>query len=256
MKIPVLEDILPIVREAGNALVERKGADQIQEKAASDFVTALDFAVQNTICTQLAARWPEIQFMGEEKDNSDIDFSRPYWVLDPVDGTTNLIHNFNHSVISLALVINREPQFGVVYNPYYNEEFTGVLNGGAYLNGEPIQVSKAGSLREALVFVGTAPYRRHEMEENFLRIMRVYRSSHDVRRFGCTALELCYLACGRADGYFEFGTKPWDIAAGWLILREAGGEAVSVDGTRPPLDQESAIVATNGNFTEELRNLM
>lgn len=256
MVSPTLADILPIVRKAGKALVERRGADRIQAKAAQDFVTEVDFAVQKAICDALKENWPEIQFMGEERDNSDIDFSRPYWVLDPVDGTTNLIHNFHHSVISLALVIDHEPQLGVVYNPSYGEEFTAVLGGGAYLNGEPIHVSGAASLSEALVFVGTAPYRRAEMDENFDRIQRVYLASHDVRRFGCTALELCYLACGRADGYFEFGTKPWDIAAGWLILREAGGEAVSVDGSRPPLDRESAIVATNGNFTEELRKLM
>ena len=256
MKMPTLADILPIVRKAGRIMLERQGADQIKAKAAQDFVTEVDFAVQTAICNALKENWPEIQFMGEEKDNSDIDFSRPYWVLDPVDGTTNLIHNFNHSVISLALVIDHEPQFGVVYNPYYNEEFTGILGFGAYLNGEPIHVSSVPSLSEALVFVGTAPYRRNEMDENFRRIMRVYLAGHDVRRFGCTALELCYLACGRADGSFEFGTKPWDIAAGWLILREAGGEAISVDGSRPPLDRESAIVATNGNFTEELRKLM
>ena len=256
MKMPSLFEILPIVRQAGRLLIERRGAECIQTKAAQDFVTEVDFAVQRSICDALKENWPEIQFMGEERDNSDIDFSLPYWVLDPVDGTTNLIHDFHHSVISLALVIGHEPQFGVVYNPYYSEEFTGILGGGAYLNGEPIRVSSVPSLSQALVFVGTAPYRRSEMDENFRRIQRVYLSSHDVRRFGCTALELCYLACGRSDGYFEFGTKPWDIAAGWLILREAGGEAVSVDGSRPPLDRESAIVATNGNFTEELRKLM
>ena len=256
MVSPTLSDILPIVRKAGKALPERRGADRIQTKAAQDFVTEVDFAVQTAVCDALKENWPEIQFMGEERDNSDIDFSRPYWVLDPVDGTTNLIHNFRHSVISLALVIDHEPQLGVVYDPYHNEEFTAVLGGGAYLNGDPIHVSGAASLSQALVFVGTAPYRRAEMDENFRRIQRVYLASHDVRRFGCTALELCYLACGRADGYFEFGTKPWDIAAGWLILREAGGEAVSVDGSRPPLDRESQIVATNGNFTEELRKLM
>lgn len=256
MKMPTLADILPIVRKAGRALIERQGADRIQTKAAQDFVTEVDFAVQQTICQALREGWPEIQFMGEERDNSDIDFSRPYWVLDPVDGTTNLIHNFQHSVISLALVIDHEPQFGVVYNPYYNEEFTGILGFGAFLNGRPIRVSNVKHLSEALVFVGTAPYRRDEMDENFHRIQRVYLAGHDVRRFGCTALELCYLACGRADGYFEFGTKPWDIAAGWLILREAGGEVVSVWGGPPPLDGESAIVSTNGKFTEELRRLM
>ena len=253
MNMPTLEQIIPIVRDAGAIMLARRGVDRIKTKDVSDFVTEVDFAVQNAICSRLAANWPEIQFMGEEKDNSDIDFSRPYWVLDPVDGTTNLIHDFNHSVISLALVINHEPQIGVVYNPYHGELYTASLGGGAYSNSEPIHVSSAPSLSEALVFVGTAPYRRHVIQENFDRIMRVYQSSHDVRRFGCTALELCYLASGRADGMFEYGVKPWDIAAGILILAEAGGEAICVDGGKLPLDRETEIVATNGNFTEELR---
>ena len=256
MKLPVLEDILPIVRSAGKIILAREGADRIASKAAQDFVTEVDYRVQSFICDRLREGWPEIQFMGEEKDNSDIDFAKPYWVLDPIDGTTNFIHDFRASVISLALVCDHDPIFGVVYNPSTGEEFTGIRGGGAYLNGGPIQVSGAASLSEALVFVGTAPYRRNEMDENFRRIQRVYLSSHDIRRFGCTALELCYIACGRADGQFEFGTKPWDIAAGWLILREAGGEVVSVYGGDPPLDGESAIVSTNGKFTEELRRLM
>lgn len=256
MSMPTLDAVLPIIRQAGAALIERRGADHIKTKAVSDFVTEVDFAVQSAICTRLTENWPDIQFMGEEKDNSDIDFSRPYWVLDPVDGTTNLIHDFNHSVVSLALVIDHEPQFGIIYNPYADEMFTAVKGRGAFCNGAPIHVSKAPSISQALVFVGTAPYRRHEMEENFMRIMRVYKAGHDVRRFGCTALELCYLACGRADGMFEYGVKPWDIAAGILILEEAGGEARAVSGAPLPLDRETEIVATNGNFTEELRALM
>lgn len=256
MKRAVLSDILPIVRAAGEIIQRREGAAAIRTKAAQDFVTEVDFQVQRYIRDQLAEQWPEIQFMGEEQDNSHLDFSRPYWVLDPIDGTTNFIHDFQASVISLALVCDHEPIFGVVYNPSTGEEFTGIRGGGAYLNGQPIHVSNAASLGEALVFVGTAPYRRHEMDENFRRIQRVYLSAHDIRRFGCTALELCYIACGRADGQFEFGTKPWDIAAGWLILSEAGGEVVSVFGGRPPLDGESAIVSTNGRFTEQLRALM
>lgn len=256
MNQPVLQDILPIVRAAGELMLRREGAASIQTKAAQDFVTEVDFQVQSYICARLRESWPGIQFMGEERDNSDIDFSKPYWVLDPIDGTTNFIHDFKASVISLALVLDHDPIFGVVYNPYTNEEFTGIQGGGAFLNGAPIRVSGVPSLSEALVFVGTAPYRRNEMDENFRRIERVYLSAHDIRRFGCTALELCYIACGRADGQFEFGTKPWDIAAGWLILREAGGEVVSVWGGPPPLDGESAIVSTNGKFTEELRRLM
>ena len=256
MKQPVLQDILPIVRSAGQIILGREGAAAIKAKAAQDFVTEVDFRVQTYIRDRLQEGWPGIQFMGEEQDNGHIDFSRPYWVLDPIDGTTNFIHDFHASVISLALVCEHDPIFGVVYNPSTGEEFTGIRGGGAFLNGAPIHVSGVKSLSEALVFVGTAPYRRKEMDENFRRIQRVYLSSHDIRRFGCTALELCYIACGRADGQFEFGTKPWDIAAGWLILREAGGEVVSVFDGPPPLDGESAIVSTNGAFTEELRALM
>jgi myo-inositol-1(or 4)-monophosphatase len=256
MTIPELSDVLPIVRSAGDIILSREGADAVQTKAAPDFVTAVDFRVQTFIQSALRENWPEIQFMGEEKDNSDIDFAKPYWVLDPIDGTTNFIHDFHASVISLALVCDHDPIFGVVFNPSTGEEFTGIRGEGAFLNGCPIQASTVGSLSAALIFVGTAPYRRTEMDENFRRIQRVYLSAHDTRRFGCTALELCYIACGRADGQFEFGTKPWDIAAGWLILREAGGEVVSVFGGPPPLDGESAIVSTNGRFTEELRNLM
>ena len=256
MNLPILNDILPIVRSAGEIILGRVGADRIDAKAAQDFVTEVDLRVQIYIRDALAARWPDIQFMGEEQDNAGIDFTKPCWVLDPIDGTTNFIHDFQASVISLALVCDHDPIFGVVYNPSTCEEFTGIRGGGAYLNGTPIHVSGAASLREALIFVGTAPYRRTEMDENFRRIQRVYLNSHDIRRFGCTALELCYIACGRADGQFEFGTKPWDIAAGWLILREAGGEVVSVYGGPPPLDAESAIVSTNGKFTEELRKLM
>ena len=256
MQLPNLNDILPIVRSAGEIILRREGADRIASKAAQDFVTDVDFRVQTYIRDALARQWPGIQFMGEEQDNSHLDFSKPYWVLDPIDGTTNFIHDFRASVISLALVCDHDPIFGVVYNPSTGEEFTGIRGGGASLNGAPIHVSSAEHLSEALVFVGTAPYRRKEMDENFRRIQRVYLSSHDIRRFGCTALELCYIACGRGDRQFEFGTKPWDIAAGWLILREAGGEVVSVWGGPPPLAGESAIVSTNGKFTEELRALM
>ena len=104
MMMPSLSEILPIVRQAGKLLLERRNAEQFQTKAPQDFVTEVDFAVQRAICDALKENWPEIQFMGEERDNSDIDFTLPYWVLDPVDGTTNLIHGFHHSVISLALL--------------------------------------------------------------------------------------------------------------------------------------------------------
>ncbi len=256
MGTPTIDELAALVRHTGDDLLGGVFDQQVQVKQPHDFVTAVDHAVQAALHQALSRRWPEIQFMGEEQDNSHIDPSKPYWALDPVDGTTNLIHNFQHSVISLALVAQREPWLAVVYDPYRKELFTAQKGGGAFLNGRPISVSAVEHLSGALVFVGTAPYRVWEAEERFMRIMRVYQASHDVRRFGCTALELCYLACGRADGCFEYGTKPWDIAAGWLILKEAGGEIRSIAGGLPPLDRESEIVATNGKFTEELSHIL
>ena len=155
-----MEDLIRTVREAAPLFRDKERAAKIQVKGAADFVTQVDFQVQEYVKARLEALEPEIQFMGEEKDNGAIDFSRPAWILDPVDGTTNLIHDFRASVISLALWQDGDVRMGVVYQPYTDEMFTAVRGGGAFLNGEPIRVSSAAHLREALISIGTSPYHK------------------------------------------------------------------------------------------------
>ena len=140
---------------------------------------------------RLAALAPDVQFMGEEQDNTGLDWSRPCWILDPVDGTTNLIHSFRHSAISLALAEGGQAVFGVVYNPYTEECFTARRGGGALRNGVPIHVSDVSRLEDSLLSTGTVPGRRELADAAFRQMRALYDRCQDVRRTGCASLDLC-----------------------------------------------------------------
>ena len=246
-----------IVREAGARLEDRSLAAQVRAKGPTDFVTAVDTEVQERIRARLQALDGTIQFMAEEKDNAAIDPARPVWVLDPVDGTTNLIHGFRHSAISLALAEGGRVCLGLVFDPFAGELFTARRGGGAFCNGRPIHASGTVHLADSLCSVGTNPGRREEAGAAFARARRIYDRCHDIRRIGAASVELCYTACGRLDAYLEHGLKPWDYAAGWLILEEAGGRLTTWDGKAPSLAAAScAILATNGRIHEELLALV
>ena len=246
-----------LLREAGELLRDRERAAEVHAKGRTDFVTAVDTRVQAFLRDALAELDPGVQFMAEEKDNAAIDPARPVWILDPVDGTTNLIHGFGHSAISLALAAEGRPLLGLVYDPFAGEMFTARRGAGAFCNGRPIHVSGAARLADSLCSVGTNPGRREEAGAAFSRARRVYDRCPDIRRIGAASIELCYTACGRLDAYLEHGLKPWDYAAGWLILEEAGGFLTAWDGTHPSLYAAScAILATNGHIHEELLALV
>lgn len=246
-----------IVQEAGARLGDRDLAAQVHAKGPTDFVTAVDTKVQEQIRTQLQALDGTIQFMAEEKNNTTVDPSRQVWILDPVDGTTNLIHSFRHSAVSLALAEGEQVRLGLVFDPFAGELFAARHGGGAFCNGKPIHVSGAARLADSLCSVGTNPGRREEAGAAFSRARRVYDRCHDIRRIGAASIELCYTACGRLDAYMEHGLKPWDYAAGRLILEEAGGFLTAWDGTPPSLYAAScAILATNGHIHEELLALV
>ena len=240
------EAVLLAVKEAGSLLTEPAAVADIRSKGATDYVTNVDMAVQETLKARLAALTPEAQFMGEEQDNSDLDPSRPTWILDPVDGTTNLIHDYHFSAISLALAEGGTPVFAVVYHPYSDSCFTAKLHGGSFLNGKPIHVSSAAALRECLASVGTVPGHRHLGEQAFRQMWALYNACQDVRRTGCASLDLCFVACGRQDIYVEAALKPWDYAAGILIVEEAGGRVTQPDATPMTIFSGCGIVASNG----------
>ena len=218
-----------IVREAAKIFSNRNAAEQIKQKGVFDYVTAIDEAVQEFIQKELSDLYPQIQFMGEEKDNSDIDMSGQVWVLDPVDGTTNLIHDYQNSAISLALIDNSEIILGIIYN-----------------------VSDAEQMKDSLISVGTSPYFKEEAEQNFMRFASVFKECQDIRRCGSASLDLANVACGRIDAYMENHLKIWDYAAGTLLVREANGEVYNYKGEKLFMELNGNIVAGNKNIAKIL----
>lgn len=249
----LVEETVQAVQEAGACLSDPAAVHSIRTKGeTADYVTNVDLAVQELLRERLAALAPDVQFMGEEQDNTGLDWSRPCWILDPVDGTTNLIHNFRHSAVSLALSEAGQILFGVVYNPYSGECFTARRGQGAFCNGSPIRVSSADRLEDSLLSVGTVPGRRELADTAFRQMRALYDTCQDVRRTGCASLDLCWVACGRLDGYVELSLQPWDYAAGMLIVAEAGGRVTAPDGSPLSLCQGGPLLASNGRLHSTL----
>ena len=253
---PLAEGAVQAVLAAGRLLADPAAVRSIRAKSETDFVTNVDLAVQEFLREHLAALAPDVQFMAEEQDNSALDLTRPCWILDPVDGTTNLIHSFRHSAISLALAEGGQVVFGVVYNPYMEECFTARRGGGAFRNGVSIQVSAVSRLADSLLSAGTVPGRRELADDAFRQMRALYDRCQDVRRTGCASLDLCWVACGRLDGYVELSLQPWDYAAGMLIVEEAGGRVTVLDGSPLSLSQGGSLLATNGQLHSALLTIL
>ena len=252
----LIEQAVKAVRKAGALLTDQSAVRNIWAKSETDFVTNVDVTVQETLKAQLASLAPEIQFMGEEQDNSRLDWHRPCWILDPVDGTTNLIHSFRHSAVSLALSEAGQILFGVVYNPYSGECFTARRGQGAFCNGSPIRVSGADRLEDSLLCAGTVPGRRELADKAFCQMRNLYNVCQDIRRTGCASLDLCWVACGRLDGSVALFLQPWGCAAGLLIVNEAGGRITAPDGSPLSLCQGGPLLASNGKLHAALQSLL
>ena len=237
--------IIQAVKEAGKLAADPAAVNTVTAKSPTDFVTNVDITIQKILRDQLEELAPAVQFLGEEGEATAIDSGRPFWILDPVDGTTNLIHHFRHSAISLALSEAGQVVFGVVYNPYTQECYTARRGGGAFCNGRPIRVSKTTRLADSLLSTGTVPGRRDLADEAFRQMRILYDRCQDVRRTGCASLDLCWVACGRLEGYVELSLQPWDYAAGLLLVEEAGGAVTALDGAPLPLTQGSGVLASN-----------
>ncbi len=240
------EQVKAIILEAGNFLKNREAAEHITRKGASDYVTEVDKQVQNFIWKALEEKYPQIQFLGEEKNNEDIDFTGLVWVLDPVDGTTNLIHDYRRSSISLALMENGDTVLGIVYQPYTEELFYAEKGKGAFLNGKQIHVSGSEAMEECMFAFGTAPYEKEKFgKESFRKIYRVFMDSQDIRRSGSAAIDMAETAAGRIDGFFERKLSIWDYAAGRLLVAEAGGKATDFEGNELKNEMKSSVVCAN-----------
>ena len=248
-----VEAVKSIVKQAAALFSDRVAADHIYTKGVADFVTQVDFEVQRFMQQSLRELYPDIQFMGEEKSNEEIDKSGSVWILDPVDGTTNLIRDYKCSAISLALFENRKAVLGIVYDPYLDEMYEAQAGKGSYLNGKRITVSKVDSLEKSLVAIGTSPYNKELAEINFSLFQKVYVNCLDIRRSGSAAIDLAHVACGRVDCLLERNLKIWDYAAGNLLVREAGGVVWNYEGTDVGDENASDILAGNAVIPELIK---
>ncbi len=251
----LFEKAIEVVREIGRNLVLAE-ACEIRQKGQTDFVTEMDVAIQTQICGKLKEIAPDYELIAEEKRNQDLNLKGKLWILDPIDGTTNFIHHFCHSGISLAMVDKGETVGGIVYLPFTDEMFTAFRGQGAYCNKERICVSCVKHLKDSLFSVGTNPGCRESADKAFVTMRAFYDVCHDIRRIGAASVELCYVASGRLDGYTEHGLKVWDYAAGALIVQEAGGRVTYQNEQKTEWGTNAGVMATNNSIHEEAMELL
>ena len=217
---------------AGDLQMARFGQDvTVEKKSAIDLVTDVDLAVERRFRALIAERFPDHQILAEELGGAATVPAGPCWVFDPIDGTTNFAHGLPIFCASLALEIDGVAEVAAVYDPNRKELFTAERGGGAFLNGRPLRASSATRLVDAMLVTGF-PYDVHTRVDEIVGLFgRFVGTARAVRRLGSAAIDLCYVAAGRMDGFWERDLKPWDIAAGALIVAEAGGRVTRMDGS-------------------------
>ncbi len=221
----------------------------IQEKGKQNFVTEVDKKAEIILVSGLSTLLPEAGFIAEE-GTSNKRGETYNWVIDPVDGTTNFIHGVFPFAISVGLTENNEVVAGIIYEFGLDECFYGWKGGGAWLNGNPIRVSETSTIGQSLIATGF-PYTNFTYLTEFMNSMEYFmKNSHGLRRLGSAATDIAYVACGRYDGFYEYGLNPWDISAGILLVREAGGEVSDFRGNENPLFSEDIICSNSNNYTE------
>jgi len=240
--------VIALVHDMKTVTLNKVSTRQVYKKGNADFVTEVDYAISSKLKEALSALYPEIGLMSEEGEKL---LSDPCWILDPIDGTTNLVYDYRQSSISLALYQGGRVVFGIVYNPFTDETFTAELGKGAFLNGNQVQVS-AREQKESLVEFGAGSTHKEDADFNFKLACDIFKEVVDLRRICSTALDLCYIAAGRIDGYFEKILKPWDIAAGSLILQEAGGKITDWAGGNIRFSEATSVTASNSVIHEFL----
>lgn len=251
----MFEKELAVAREAAKAagkILSRMlgNTHHIMKKGEIDLVTEADLAAEKIILEIVDHSFSRDNILSEEAGRRD-EASNRTWLIDPLDGTTNYAHRFPFFAVSIALEIENEVVLGVVYNPYMNEFFEAAKGNGAYLNGETLRVSATTTLQESLIATGF-PYDVHERSEGVLKLLeKMIVRAQGIRRLGSAALDLCYVAAGRLDGFWEESLKPWDTGAGDIILREAGGR-LSTFGGGPYNPYLGSVVASNGLIHDEM----
>lgn len=252
----MLKEIINIVSQAGEIY---KSADDdlgIEDKgSAVNLVTKYDKRIQDFLFEQLKKLIPDCQFLGEEGDGNKKLTDGYCFIIDPIDGTTNFIKGFQHSAISVGLAKDKEMIIGVVLDPDLNNMFYAEKGRGAFLNGRPIHVSDCG-IDKSLVLFGTCPYEHELAHKTFELTEKIFYKAIEVRRSGSAALDICYVASGKADLYYEMILRPWDWAGASLILREAGGEAYTFEKDKPNANRTASFVCGNKNSLRDFYEIL
>ena len=243
-----------IVLSAGEII--KNGYNQtidIEKKSATELVTKYDKEVEEFLISKIAPLYSEYEIVGEESfKGGELPENTIY--IDPIDGTTNFVHKFPHLAISIGIWENNNPKEAIVYNPILNEFFSAKAGEGSYLNNKKISVTNEESLQNSIIATGF-PYVKHEMGKEYWwvidSITKLLPKIRDIRRLGAAAIDLCYLAQGKVNGFYEVNLQPWDVAAGILIVEEAGGKVSGIRGLKYNLKNQ-ILIASNGKIHKKL----
>ncbi|XP_012261338.1 inositol monophosphatase 1-like [Athalia rosae] len=254
MKLTI--DSAKVIRDAiqGGKTIETKAGDW-------DLVTQYDRKVEEILIDGLAKEFPTHKFIGEETVSSSKHLpdltEAPTWIIDPIDGTTNFVHSFPHTCISIALAINKELEIGIVYNPVLEQLFTARRGRGAFLNGKSIRSSSVEELASSLICIEASYATIVEIRDIILGRLEAFVSiAHGIRTLGSAALTLCHVAMGAAEAYHTDNLMPWDVAAGTLIIQEAGGVVIDTNGGRFDLMSPKVLAVGNHKLAHELVKLI
>jgi len=256
LKTPIINIMTKAAYKAGNILIKdfREVENlQVSKKGIGDFVTSADLSSEKAIIKILQKGYPKIEIMSEETNSeTNLNKHEKMWIIDPLDGTLNFLHGLPHFAISMALMVKKEIISGIIYDPIKDELFWAEKGIGAFLNGKRIRVSARSQLKDSLVSTGIPWKGMESSHKNYLKILEnIMKSSSGIRRYGAAALDLAYVAAGRYDAFWEFNLKTWDIAAGALIVKEAGGYVGNINKNENYL-YTGNIYACNNNLVDEL----
>lgn len=242
-----------VIRSAGDILRRDFGKAKIHYKGKANLVTQVDHASEEHLVRAILKRYPKHDFMAEER-GARSSGSEYLWIIDPLDGTTNYAHGYPAACVTVGLLHKGRPLLGATYDPFREELFFAQRGRGAFLNGKRIHVSKTSRLDQSLLVSGF-PYDRTKRSRFYVEFFRTFMTlSHDVRRSGSAALDMAWIAAGRADGYWEFQLNPWDVAVGLLLVEEAGGKVTDFEGRawKDPAHFGKETLATNGKIQKSM----
>ncbi len=246
------KELSAIARRAGDIILSAdvNKAELEVKSGPGDFVTEYDKAVQEMLCAELKKLLPEADFIGEETGIKKKCRDGYWFIVDPIDGTTNFAWNYRHSAVSIGLAYKEKMVMGLVYNPYTDEMFFAESGKGAWLNGKQIYASKR-SLKSGLVLFGTSPYDKNKADATFALAKLLYDNSLDIRRSGSAALDICYIACGRCELYYELMLSPWDYAAASIIASEAGAIITTLHGESLQFNDKTSVLAAGSKAYDD-----